>query len=147
MKTRTWILITALACAPFFAAGSALAQDVGPRMHRHEEHGHGRRHGGPGQRIEMLVAILGLDAHQEASVRQIFEANRPRREQIRTIADPAARQAAMRALREETHSAIDALLTPDQRATLDRMHAVRQEHGPRGRGHGGRGPSAPPTGI
>lgn len=159
MKTRTWMLIAALAAAPLFTAGSALAQDTAPRdgMHGHGgprgHHGgprHGRGHGGPGHRIEMLVAILGLDEHQEAAVRQIFEANRPRHEQIREMTDPAARQAAMQALHQETRSSIDALLTPDQRATLDRVEAVRREHGPRGRGHGdGRGGPAPtaPSGI
>lgn len=162
MNTRTWMLVAALAAAPL-TVGTALAQDTapgggvhgheGPRGHGGPHHG-GRGFGGPGQRIEMLTAILGLDAHQEAGIRQIFEANRPRREQIRAMTDQTARHAAMEALHHETRASIDALLNPDQRATLDRMEAARRAHGPRGEGReGGRGhghgspPSAPPTGI
>ena len=146
MKTRS-ILIAVLA-STFLLTGSALAQDVAPRQDgTHQHHHHGRFHRDPARRLEMLTAILGLDEHQAAGVRQIFEANRPRREQIRAMTDETQRHAAMLALHQETRAQIDALLTPDQRATLDRMEAVRREHGPRGRGgRGDRAPSAP-TGI
>ncbi len=152
MSTRTWMLIAALCAAPLVTAGSALAQETAPRdtaprdgMDRHgvpRGHGAPRHRGGPEHRVDMLVAILGLDAQQEASVRQIVEANAPRRTEIRQMTDEAARHAAMRALHESTRASIAQVLTPAQRATLDRIEAVRREHGPRGR-RGGPPPSAP----
>jgi uncharacterized protein YdbL (DUF1318 family) len=92
-----------------------------------------------------MTAILGLDANQQQLVRQIFEANRPRFQEIRRMTDVTARHAAMEQLRTTTHASIDAVLTPDQRATLQRMQAFRHEHG----GRGGRGAhrAAPPAGI
>ena len=145
MTMRTWFLIAALAAAPLFTATSAQAQAGGPR--------HGMHHGGPagrgghdgrGRRLEMLTAILGLDAQQQASIRQIVQGNEPRRQQIRQLPDAAARHAAIRALHEETHAAIQALLTPDQRSTLARVEAARRAHHEGGRrGPGPSGPGAP----
>ena len=146
MNTRTLMLALTLAAAPLFTSGVALAQDTAPRECQHRHEGRGDR---AGHWADRMVAILGLDATQEATVRQIFEANRPRREAIRQMTDATARRTAIEALHTETRSAIDAVLTPDQRATLDRMHAERGArrgggHG-RGRHHGPRGaaPSAP----
>ena len=137
MTMRTWILIAAMALAPLGMTGTALAQGTaphhgGPRMHAgpHGRGGPGMHRRGPGERVRMLVAILGLDATQEATVRQIFEANRPRFQEIRGMTDPAARRTAMQTLHQQTRTQIDAVLTPEQRATLDRMEAARRERGP-----------------
>lgn len=149
MTMRTWILIATMALAPLGMAGTALAQDTAPHGGAHVHPGphgrgggHGRfRHGGPGRRVEMLVAILGLDATQEATVRQIFEANRPRFQEIRQMTDPAARRTAMQTLHQQTRARMDAVLTPEQRATLDRMEAARRA------GRHGADHDAPPAGI
>jgi Spy/CpxP family protein refolding chaperone len=143
MKIQTLFLTVALACAPLAAAGTAFAQDTAP--HAGCEHG-GRGRFSPEARLEHMTAILGLDANQQQLVRQIFEANRPRFQQIRQMTDVTARHAAMEQLRTSTHASIDAVLTPDQRATLQRMQAFRQEHGRRG-GRGGAHRAAPPSGI
>ncbi len=150
MKTRTLFLALTLFAAPLFGAGSALAQDAAPRDHSCERGAHGEHGRGPGRRADRLVTTLGLDTHQEAAVRQIFDASRPRFEQIRQMTDTTARQTAMRALRAETRSSIDSLLTPSQRTTLDAMHAARGERGRghrHGHGHGGSAPSSPAEGI
>ena len=95
-----------------------------------------------------MTAILGLDANQQAMVRQIFQANRSRFEEIRQMTDVTARRAAMQQLRTQTEAQIDAILTADQRTTVSRMRDFRRSHGPRAHGgRGGHGPSAPPAGI
>lgn len=148
MKIQTLFLSAALACAPMLAAGPALAQDGAPPAC---EHGGGHRGGGrfsPEARLEHMTAVLGLDANQQQLVRQIFETNRPRFQQIRQMTDVTARHAAMEQLRTQTHASIDAVLTPEQRATMQRMQAFHREHGGRrgARGHGAP-PAAPPAGI
>ena len=150
MNVRNWILVSSMALAPLFNVAAVSAQDTSPPA-THEcqgRHGHGR-----GDRMEHLTTILGLDANQQAAVRQIFEANRPRFQEIRQMTDATARQAAMQQLHTQTHASIDALLTPDQRATFDRIQAARAahagEHGGRrhGRRGGATGPATPPAGI
>jgi Spy/CpxP family protein refolding chaperone len=150
MKIQTLFLSLALACAPLAAAGTALAQDVAPPAAcPHGGHGDHRGARSPEARLEHMTAVLGLDANQQQLVRQIFEANRPRFQEIRQMTDETARHAAMQQLRESTHAQIDAVLTPAQRATMERMIQFRRDHrgGRGGRGARGGAPTAPPTGI
>jgi len=129
--------VLALALGVFAPLASA---QVGPH--------HGGHHGAHGPRdgarmAEVLIARLGLDPTQAASVRQIFADARAEHERIHAMPHGSAEQiAARQALMQQTHARIDAVLNDAQRAQL---RAERRA----GRGHegGGRGHAAPRTGI
>jgi Spy/CpxP family protein refolding chaperone len=138
MKKFFPYLVAAAIAAPFVAAG-AMAQPNAPTAQqgpRGERGHHGRGHGDPSQHAEhrarMLTAILDLDAHQSQEVRRILARAATEMQALMSRPRGEERHTAMRALHDRTKTEIDALLTPAQRATMDRMEAARRE------GHGGR---------
>lgn len=136
-KLTTMMIALAMATAP---VGMAMAQNDGAATVQAEgrrQGGHGMRHGRRGHfdparmaehRAEMLTAMLDLDAHQSTAIREILadSAERARTLFSQANGDRAATREAMQALHRETQERIDALLNPEQRATLDRVREVRQ---------------------
>lgn len=148
-----------LSAVVFFTVLAALvpvasAQATDPAQPPGCEH---RGHGGPGPgaRVDFMIHMLGLDAQQAATVRQIVADAGPERERIRAMPRGSAEQIAARhALEAQTHARIDAVLDDTQRAQLARMREWRDAHGGEGvrgrggrRGHPGGTPTAPPAGI
>jgi Spy/CpxP family protein refolding chaperone len=85
--------------------------------------------------LQHLATELGLDAQQTAAVREIFQSTRADRERIRAMPHGSPEQiAARRQLAEQTHTRIDAVLTPDQRTRFAELRAQHRGHG-RGMGH------------
>lgn len=150
-QTLSFLLAAALAIPGLTLAElpRASAQDRAPSVEgercRHGG-GHGRhgRHRGHDveQRLQHMTERLGLDENQQVLVRQALEQARSEREALRASASPGERRSperreAHRALMQRTMERIDAVLTPEQRATVEQMRARRMEH--RGQ-HGRRGP-------
>lgn len=130
------------------APGGDAAGQRGPRGRSHR----GRR--GIEARMQRLTARLGLDANQQALVRRVFEQARSEHQALRAARGAEGpspeRREARRALRQRTMERVDAVLTPEQRATLEQMRATfRARHeGRRGRPCGGGGADAvDPRGI
>ena len=86
----------------------------------------------------MLTAILDLNATQQAEVTRILNAAATEAQTIHQQPSGDARHQAMQALRQRTQQSIAALLTPAQRATLERVEAARRTN------HDARRPSATP---
>ena len=166
MKKLAPYLLAAALAAPVFGAGlsrvnaqppsggDARACDhggEGPRGGHHGRGRHGNRDlaGHAEHRARMLTAILDLDAHQSSEVRRIL--GRAATEAQALMAQPRtdATRTSMHAIHERAKTEIDALLTPAQRATMDRMEAVRGARhghgGGRGDGANPRGPEARPS--
>jgi Spy/CpxP family protein refolding chaperone len=156
MRTTTLVVIGAAGLA--LGAGMVAAQP-GP--------------GGPGRRgaggPERIARVLGLTEQQQAQVRQLMQAQRPKHEALREKAEAnreALREALSaanpdptavgelaiegqrlreegRKLREAQDQALRQLLTPEQRTKFDALVSLREERGgKRGRG----GPHGIPTG-
>lgn len=162
MKKLVPYLLAAALAAPVFGAGlsrvnaqppsggDAAQCDHGGGGPRGGHHGRGRHAnrdlaGHAEHRARMLTAILDLDAHQASEVRRIL--NRAATEAEALMQEPRsdATRTSMHAIHERAKNEIDALLTPAQRATMDRMEAVRGERHGRGEGDG-RGHHANPRG-
>ena len=110
------------------------SHDCGPRGHGGGHHGrghHGRgHHGNPAEhvaeRTRMLTAILDLNATQQAEVQRILTAAATEAQTIHQQPEGEARHQAMQALHERTKLSIAAVLTPAQRATMERVEAARE---------------------
>lgn len=76
----------------------------------------------------MMTAILDLSPAQQTEVRRLLTAEATEMRSIADQADRDARHTAMRALHERTKASIRTLLNPTQRATMDRVDAVREAH-------------------
>ena len=112
---------------------------------------------GPGIDGEGIVSALNLSTDQkvqwdsihqqlEASMQPLFDQHRAAEQQLNTAANASNPDAAtvgraylavrdidkqIKAAHESTKSKIDAILTPDQKATFDAIHAkMGSEHGP-----------------
>lgn len=158
-QSISFLLAAALALPGIAIADSsrASAQEAAPAQDgercRHDRGPRGHR-GPPGieHRMQRLTERLGLDTNQQALVRQAFEQARAEHEALRAGAEGEARRSperreAHRALMQRTMERIDAVLTPEQRATFEQMRAqMRERHegrrGRRGR-HGGPGRGGP----
>lgn len=94
--------------------------------------GHHRGHGDPAARAEhrtrMLTAILDLNERQATEVRRILTAEATEMQNLRQQGRSDATRDAVRALHERTKTSIAAVLNPQQRATMQRMEAVRAEN-------------------
>jgi len=103
----------------------------------------GAKGGGPG--AGELAEHLGLSADQRAQVAAIMQ---KQREQMQALA-PEDRREKGRAIREEGTTAINAVLTPEQRSKWAEMRANRPQGagpGPKGaKGEGRKGDRAPRT--
>jgi len=102
-------------------------------------------------RLQRMTERLALNEQQVAQVRAILVETHAQAQELRAQgpATPEAREA-HRALREQTHERIGAILTPEQRATFDQFPAEpgfgrRGGRGGHGRGgpHGFGGPGGP----
>ena len=119
-----WIGILAGVIA-LAVATPALAQEQGMR------HGHD-----PEKRIEKLREALDLTDEQVAQMRAIFA---EQGEKLRALRESEDREG-FRALREETHGRLSALLDDTQRQKLEALHERHKQHrGKHGRDHGGEG--------
>jgi Spy/CpxP family protein refolding chaperone len=96
-----------------------------------QEHGVRRGHD-PEKRIEMLQEKLDLTEEQVAQVRAIFS---EQGEKLRALKESEDREG-FRALHEETHSRLVALLDEAQRQKLEELRERHEEHR---REHGGEG--------
>ena len=94
------------------------------------------------RRMARMTEKLELTPAQASRIEAIFEAAKSQRQALRNgSAAGDERREAMRALRERTHAAVDAVLTPAQRA----KKAERGERGHRQGRHGNRGSRGAPT--
>jgi len=120
-----WIGILAGVIALAVAA-PALAQEHGMRGHD------------PEKRIEKLREALDLTDEQVVQVRAIFAVQG---EKIRALRESEDRER-VRALHQETHGQLTALLDETQRQKLEALHERHREHHREhgnGEGHGGEG--------
>ena len=126
MKARS---IGALACALALAVSTpVLAQDQArDEAAVHERH-RGRGHD-PEKRIEHLREALDLTDEQVAQVRAIFGESEERRRALRESRD----REGMRALHEEIHGRVAAVLDETQR---EKFESLKRGHGERHRDHG-----------
>jgi hypothetical protein len=107
---------TACACCLLAPPASATADDVADGAPRPEAPA--RHHGGGlDDRVRLLSAELGLDAKQQAEVRQVLERQREQmsRAWSATAVPPAYRVSTTRAISARTADQIRALLTEAQR--------------------------------
>lgn len=171
MKKYVPILLASALALPVagFAAHHASAQG-GPRDgqcdhggpgegHHHGRgggdgwHGRGGPHGGPRDpaeraehRVRMLTAILDLNERQATEVRRILTAEATEMQTLMQQGRSPAMRDQMQAIHDRTQASIEAVLNPQQRATLQRMEAVRRqeraEHEAQ-RGPAGQPPAAP----
>jgi Spy/CpxP family protein refolding chaperone len=100
--------------------------------------------------MDRLEARLNLTSEQRREIDRILEESHARAESFRESMGPK-----VRALMEETHERVTAVLTPEQREQFEEMRRTHHQrarewflggHGPRhgrGRGHG-LGPHGPP---
>jgi hypothetical protein len=115
------------------AAGPALAQDETQEKPRHERgHADGARRHDPERKIEHLREALDLTDAQVAQARSILA---EQGEKHRALAEGEHREG-MRALHEETHARLVAILDETQKAKLEEM---KGSHGEGRRGHDGEG--------
>ena len=120
------------------AAGPALAQDETQEKPRHDrEHADGARRHDPERKIEHLREALDLTDAQVAEARAILA---EQGEKHRALAEGEDREA-KRALHEETHARLVAILDESQKAKLEEMKARHREghRGHDGEGHRGHG--------
>lgn len=91
-----------------------------------------QRPGGPGQLRELLEQ-LDLTETQQEQLRALHAAQRTEAKALREreFADPAERRAAQRALRQTGKTALEAILTEDQRIELRALLAARRAERPR----------------
>lgn len=121
--------LVALVSTPALAQDEAQAEK--PRHERRHADGERRDHD-PEKKIERLREALDLTDAQVAQVRSIFA---EQGEKHRALKESDDREG-LRALHEETHGRLAALLDETQRATLEEM---KERHGEGHRGHGGEG--------
>jgi Spy/CpxP family protein refolding chaperone len=80
------------------------------------------------RRIERLVEALGLSPEQEVQVRDLFETMHANRPESRPTPEQRSQH------REEIHSQLEAILTPEQMALFEELRPGPGMHrGPRGR--------------
>lgn len=121
----------ALACALALATATpALAQDQAQDEAAVHERHRGRGHD-PEKRIEHLREALDLTDEQVAQVRTIFSESEERRRALRESRD----REGMRALHEEIHGRVAAVLDETQR---EKFESLKREHRERHRDHGAR---------
>lgn len=106
-----------LVAALIILCQAAWAQD-GPKPNKKKEN-----------RIEMLDQKLELTEAQRSEIENLFASEKEQmkllKEEIRTNRD------SMRAIHDETHAQIKAILTPEQAAKFEEMKAERPDRGPR----------------
>ena len=102
-------------------AAPALAQDEGQGDAAVHERHHGARGHDPGKRIEHLREALDLTDEQVAQVRAIFSESEERRRALRESGD----REGMRALHEEIHGRMAAVLDETQR---EKFESLKREH-------------------
>ncbi|MCW8925316.1 MAG: hypothetical protein OQJ84_03590 [Xanthomonadales bacterium] len=131
-----------------FATGTAMAQQAGNGSGNGPGGGAGNAAmagGGPGNQLDRLTEVLGLDEVQVAALAAIFEDAQLLREQEQERARLLAEE-----MRATIHAEIIALLTPEQLALYEEHQAKREEfrqmldemrqaRGAGGYGGGGRG--------
>jgi Spy/CpxP family protein refolding chaperone len=74
-----------------------------------------------GGRLQQVLAQLDLTPDQQAEIKQIFQENRQKMEQIRQNASGAALQTQMQQLRQETRQRLGDILQPEQLAKLQEL--------------------------
>lgn len=141
VQTAMWSL--ALATGLLVAIPAASAQDGdGERKPRQERQERREGAGRPGVNLERLKEQLELSDEQLAKLKPILAAEREeiaaKRRELGRDADRAAMRDAMQAIREKYKPQIDAVLTEEQKAKLEKLRA----RGPRGPGGPG-GPGGP----
>ena len=116
------IVILTLAASPARAQG-------GPRGHDPEEH------------LAKLQEELDLTDQQVEQIRAIFAEQHSKFEELHAQedADRESRREAFRQLHEETHERIKAVLTEEQQARLEELHAEYKERHGHEPGYGGHG--------
>ncbi|MGH7543456.1 MAG: Spy/CpxP family protein refolding chaperone [Gemmatimonadota bacterium] len=120
---RRLITWAGLVAVLVLAATPGLAQD---RMKGHD----------PEEHLARLQEELDLTAEQTEQIRAIFAEQHAKFQELRDEGgDREARREAFRQHREETHARLQAVLTEEQRARLEELHAEFKErhgHGPGG---------------
>ncbi len=87
------------------------------------------------RRVSRMTEKLSLSETQASRIRGILEAARTQRQALRNGSQAGPeRQAAMQTLRQRTKTAIDAVLTAEQRSTLEQHRGDRGRRGRHGRG-------------
>lgn len=88
------------------------------------------------ERMAKLTEKLGLTNAQVTRINEINLAYAEKRKAIRNNSDKEVAKAEMKALRNEKMTAIKAILTPEQAATLEEMKSNREGKGKGRKGHG-----------
>ena len=132
-----------IACSIALLAATAFAQEPPRHMFIHNmEEGSGALAASLGLSADQKVQFDAIHQQLEASVKPLFDQHRAAEQQLQSLADAPSPDAtavgtqflAMRALDKQIRAAhdsakqkIDAILTPDQKAQFDAMHA-KMEH-------------------
>jgi Spy/CpxP family protein refolding chaperone len=157
MKFLTVIRTTCIAATALFLQSTLLAQTASPspsgtpgappkfgpekgEMEKHDCSGGQGDKGGkwkrsPEERLAKLKEALALTPDQETKIRDIFktEGDKMRAEHQANKGNkpaPEERHAKMQAARQEVETAINAVLTPEQKAKWETMKKQHREHGP-----------------
>lgn len=116
---------TGLLAVLVLAASPAMAQD---RMRKHD----------PEEHLTKLQEELDLTAEQTEQIRAIFAEQHAKFQALREEGgDRESKREVFRQHREETHARIREVLSEEQRARLEELHAEFQKrhgHGPEGHG-------------
>lgn len=150
MEVKMFRAAAVLLCGAGLAMGSAMAQQNPPPPPDGQMQGPppGGRGGmmNPERRVEMLQKRLDLSADQTAQVKAIFEGERGKMEALRsnTALAPQDRRTQMMAIRQDSESKIEGILTPDQKSKYAEIQAQERQRMQERRGPGGDGAAPPP---
>lgn len=133
---KSWNRITGhLLVAGILLVGNAVfAQDTSKPMHKGKDHE---------ARLARMTEQLALSEDQAARMRAIHADHARRMADVRKMEDEAERQAAMKELRGAKRVAMQAVLTPEQKARMEQLKAERRAAHEKGDGqhkghqHGG----------
>ncbi len=142
---KSFALATALCMG--LGTGAALAQDAttpqdapaGQEMH------HGRGPMSPDEQLAHMTKALNLTADQQTQIKPLLEARRQQMMQMHedTSLTREDRMTKFKALDDDTHSKIAAVLDDKQKAKFQKMAERREEHMANHEGAGMNGGQAP----
>ncbi len=137
-----------VAAAAMMAGTAAWAQSGTPENpsqgQPQQQEGRHRRHGKRnGQAMfDRMAQQLNLTEQQKSQIQPILQAQHQQMGALRSDTSLTAEQKRQRAkqIREQTHSQIQAILTPEQQKQLEEMHQKHHRHGGKPGGAPNQGP-------
>ncbi|MCW5898699.1 MAG: hypothetical protein KIT10_05460 [Flavobacteriales bacterium] len=134
MKNWNRMMGHLLVAGSLLVGTAAFAQDTSKPMHKGKDFE---------TRLARMTEQLSLSEDQTARMRAIHADHARRMADVRKMEDEAERQAAMKELRNAKHDAMQAVLTPEQKARKEQLKAERRAAHEKGDGqrkghqHGG----------